>query len=100
MRSKLKHLRKAERLRAGRKMRAKRRSQFVKNPYKFTKTLLIMKAQDGYRAARRRLRSISATPTVTQSDRHHWRNVLDWKMFLHQSLLSTFKSQHGKRYRR
>ena len=55
MRSKLKHLRKAERLRAGRKMKAERRSQFVKNPYKFTKTLLSNK-----RSARWRLRSISS----------------------------------------
>jgi len=40
LRGKLKRLRKAERLRTGRKSRAKKRSQFVKDPFKFTRTLL------------------------------------------------------------
>jgi hypothetical protein len=40
LREKLKHIRKAERLRTSRKLKAKRRSQFVKDPFKFSKTLL------------------------------------------------------------
>ena len=40
IREKLKRLRNAERIRRTRKERSKKRSQFVKDPYKFTKTLL------------------------------------------------------------
>ena len=68
LRGKLNRLRKAERLRTGRKSRAKKRSQFVKDPFKFTRTLLSDECSGSKESTQKEIQHLHSTHSDPERD--------------------------------